>query len=101
MASLQELGASLAPSEYANAQRLTFRCPTCRQRVIAIDIWDGKPSVLECEAGKTIKLWHAEQGPYRDWDTLSITPSIDDKHGKQADSGCDGWHGHVTNGVAA
>lgn len=101
MPALQELGASLSSSTYAGAQRLTFRCPTCRQRVIAVDIWNGKPSVLEYEPGKAVKLWHAEQGPHQDWGTLTISPSIDDKHGKTSDSGCEGWHGHVVNGVAA
>lgn len=98
---LEELGARLGPSEYSGAQRLSFKCPTCRQRVISIDIWAGKPSNLEYEAGKKIRLWHAEQGPQRDWATLTITPSIDSPHGKPADSGCTGWHGFVTSGKVA
>lgn len=100
MPSLEELGASLSPAEYSGAQRLTFRCPLCRQRLIILNIWSGKATDLQYESGKTIRLHHAEQGPLKDWATLTITPSIDDQHGKSSNSGCPGWHGHVTNGVA-
>lgn len=97
---IEQLGAHFTPSEYSGAQRLSFRCPTCRQRTICVDIWEGRATVLEYEPGKRLKLWHAEQGPQRDLASLSITPSIDDQHGKPADTGCTGWHGFVTNGEA-
>lgn len=95
---LEQLGPRLERAEWSGAQRLSFYCPNCQQRRITVDIWEGKHGVLEYEPGKRIKLWHATQGPHRDWATLSITPSIDDQHGKPADSGCTGWHGFVTNG---
>lgn len=97
---LRELSPQLSPSEYPGAQRLTFRCPLCLQRPIVVNIWDGPSKRLEYEPGKFINLHHAEQGPQKDWNTLTITPSIDDSHGKPADDGCMGWHGFVTKGHA-
>lgn len=99
MATLEELGAQFIGCEYEGAQRLTFRCPLCRQRPIVVNIWSGPASELQYEPGKRIRLHHADQGPNKDWATLSIQPSIDDQHGKPADNGCTGWHGFVRNGV--
>lgn len=68
--------------------------------MVSVDIWEGNAGDLEISPGKVEKLWHAEQGPYRDWATLSITPSIDTTHNSPAANGCTGWHGFVTNGEA-
>lgn len=95
---LEELKPLLGQSAYSGAQSLLFLCPLCRQRMVSIDIWAGKDGPLEYEAGKVIKLWHAEQGPNKDWATLSITPSIDAQHNTPSASGCTGWHGFITNG---
>lgn len=100
MAKLEELNPLLDKSAYDGAQSLSFLCPLCRQRVVSIDIWAGKDGPLEYQPGKVIKLWHAEQGPNRDWATLSVTPSIDAIHHRPAANWCKGWHGHIRNGEA-
>lgn len=100
MPMLEELGAHFIPCDYSGAQMLVFRCPKCRQRPITVNIWNAKATELQYAPGKTIRLHQATQGPGKSWSTLSITPSIDDHHGKPSDSGCTGWHGFVTNGVA-
>lgn len=98
MVKLEDLNPLLDKSAYDGAQSLSFLCPLCRQRMVSVDIWSGPSTVLEYAPGKTIKLWHAEQGPNKDWATLSITPSVDAVHHRASESGCVGWHGFVTNG---
>lgn len=59
-------------------QNLYFLCPACRTREVGIDIWSGNAGSVVLRAGqRPVKLWHAEQGPYRDWATLTVSPSID------------------------
>lgn len=86
-------------------QEVDFLCPKCQKHQIMIAIWGGAAGDHEVKmngmpAGQELKgmkrLWHAEQGPERGWDTLTITPSID-RTGMDA---CGGWHGFVTNGEA-
>ena len=96
---LRSLDAHFIDCEYERGQRLVFRCPNCEQRMIVVNIWSGKATTLEYEPGKTINLHHAEQGPNKDWETLTIEPSINDTHGKPSDHGCTGWHGFVRNGI--
>lgn len=98
MTKLEDLNPTLGPSAFHGAQSLSFLCPLCRQRMVSIDIWNGKEGLLQYAPDKTIKLWHGTQGPERDWGTLSITPSIDAVHHKPAANGCTGWHGFITNG---
>ena len=86
-------------------QNLKFLCPACGKHEIGIEIWHGPHGIhdvgLKDADGKPtpIKLWHGEQGPYRDWDTLSITPSISMPPIPKHD--CPGWHGFITNGEVA
>lgn len=87
------------PSE-EGSQFLVFLCPICRKHEIGVDIWAGKAGVVDLGARpdgtrNIKKLWHAEQGPHRDWETLSITPSIDRS---PCGDPCGGWHGFITNG---
>lgn len=78
-------------------QTLDFRCPLCRRGAVTVDIWSGKHGDVVLAAGEPPhRLWHAEQGPHRDWDTLSISPSIDATN--QPHRECPGWHGFITNG---
>jgi hypothetical protein len=76
-------------------QNLYFQCPGCRGREVGVDIWAGSAGmVILKDNSRPVKLWHAEQGPHRDWDTLTVSPSINiAPHGE-----CLGWHGHITNG---
>lgn len=97
---LSELSPTLSESKLPNAQQLNFLCPACRKRRILVDIWHGEHGDVQGPNG-VVRVWHAEQGPNRDWDTLSITPSIDHKHGNVTDERpCVGWHGFITNGIA-
>lgn len=79
-------------------QFLAFRCPRCRHHEISIEIWSRPHGEIERElSGEKykVRVWRAEQGPYRDWDTLSLSPSINrDGLGDK----CGGWHGHITDG---
>jgi len=82
---------------------LAFLCPKCRKHEIAIDIWGGGAAVVQLgtrEDGKPIikRVWHAEQGPHYDLATLTVTPSI---ARETCGDPCGGWHGYITNGVAA
>lgn len=85
---------------YRVYQSLKFLCPRCRKHEIMIDIWGlasrDRVEVSAVEGESAIKrLWHAEQGPCSDWNSFTITPSINrtglgDK--------CGGWHGFITAG---
>lgn len=83
-------------------QSLYFLCPICQRHEIGIEIWHGPSGFhdvgLKDANGAPVltKLWHGEQGPARDWDTLTITPSI--SAGGSERSKCAGWHGTITNG---
>lgn len=102
MAKLEELNPRLTTSAALDGvQELTFLCPSCRQRMVSVNIWAGKAGPVKYSDGQHVKLWHAEQGQDRDWASLSITPSIDAQHRKPAANGCTGWHGFVTKGEAA
>lgn len=72
-------------------QSLYFLCPACRKHEVGVEIWNGPSGVFE-----GVKLWHGEQGPDRDFDTLSITPSI--ACGPSEKHECAGWHGFITDG---
>lgn len=102
---LRDLSPRLTPPG-GTYQELTFRCPKCQQHEIGFAIWpgpagdvrvpiNGLPADWPGEREGVKRLWHAEQGPDMDWDSLSITPSID-----QSPCGdpCGGWHGFITKG---
>lgn len=81
-------------------QTLTFSCPLCRKGGLQVHVWKGKAGDVQIADG-TVRLWHAEQGPHRDWATLSITPSIDGTNAPHKDfhgNVCPGWHGYITDG---
>lgn len=84
-------------------QRLEFLCPICRNTPIGIEIWSGDATTLKLAEGTLQKIWHAEQGPHKDWASLTIKPSIDAVHGFSGTPprDCNGWHGYITNGVCA
>lgn len=99
---LSDLAPKLSESPLgAVAQRLDFLCPLCRKRRISVDIWHA-PAGEAPVGDHTIRVWHATQGPLRDWDTLTLTPSINHEHGLVTpERPCPGWHGFITNGEAA
>ena len=95
---LDELDPLIGESRYGYAQTLNFLCPNCRKRRIAIDIWNGPSTEVKVGENK-VRLWHAEQGPLRDWRTLTVSPSVDHHHGNPTpERPCIGWHGFITNG---
>lgn len=83
-------------------QCFTFLCPTCRSLRMRTAIWSGPCSDVHWtdEHGNKCmeRVWQAAQGPHRDWDTLSLSPSIDAPAHKRGDGHCPGWHGFITNG---
>jgi len=85
------------PDEWGT-QFLAFRCPKCLEHEISIYIWSG-PAIEQKrqypEVTLTQRVWHAEQGPHRDWDTLTVTPSV---NREGCGDKCGGWHGFITNG---
>jgi hypothetical protein len=94
---LSDLGPRLK-GKGGHYQNLYFQCPHCRGREVGIDIWHGPAGLVVVKAGACpVRLWHAEQGPHRDWGTLTVSPSIKiSSHGD-----CPGWHGHIVNGEVA
>src|SRR5690349_11429175 len=98
---LCDLGPRLSPPGGAY-QSLVFTCPRCGAHEIEVNIWNGPHGdhivpVVGLKNTKAVRrLWHAEQGPYNDWDSLTITPSID----RTGVDKCGGWHGVITNGEA-
>ena len=83
-------------------QRFTFLCPTCRQLRLQHAIWSkphGEVTWTDAQGNKCFeRVWSATQGPHRDWDTLSLTPSLDTPAHKRGDGQCPGWHGHIIDG---
>jgi hypothetical protein len=86
-------------------QRFTFLCPSCRKLRVRHAIWSGPcgdvrwkdASGLDCHE----RVWSATQGPHKDWDSLSLSPSLDMPAHKISSGGeCPGWHGHIINGEA-
>lgn len=81
-------------------QELAFRCPRCQKHEIMIAIWPGPACDYPVRYGEnegSIRLWQADQGATRDWDSLSITPSIDRS---PCGDPCGGWHGFIVKGEA-
>ncbi len=105
-ATLRELHARIDLPTKDGDQFLCFLCPKCRQHEISVYI-HAKPHgefTREFPAEKLgdppiqiiRRIWQAKQGPDRDWETLTITPSI----GREGSNDpCGGWHGTVTDGV--
>ncbi|WP_192246151.1 hypothetical protein [Mesorhizobium silamurunense] len=83
-------------------QYFTFLCPTCRKLRIRHAIWSHPPGEVRWkDAGgndRFERVWQATQGPLLDWDTLSLSPSLNTPPHKRAGEQCHGWHGHIING---
>jgi hypothetical protein len=90
-----------APNE-RGYQCFTFLCPTCRHLRLRHAIWSGPAGDVKWTAPdgteRVERVWQATQGPYRDWDTLSLTPSLNTPPHKRGDGECPGWHGFIQNG---
>lgn len=88
------------PNEHG-FQNFSFLCPNCRKVREVIAIWSlpNKLVTWQDRDGNACqqRVWSATQGPYKDWDSLSVTPSINT--GPHERHGCPGWHGFITNGV--
>lgn len=83
-------------------QRFSFLCPTCRKLRLQHAIWSkphGDVKWTDASGNPCFeRVWQATQGPHRDWDTLSLTPSLDTPAHRRGDGQCPGWHGFITNG---
>lgn len=83
-------------------QCFSFLCPTCRKLRLRHAIWSKPHGDLEWtnERGNksSERVWQATQGPHRDWDTLSLSPSLNTPPHKRGDGQCPGWHGHIIDG---
>lgn len=79
-------------------QRFSFLCPSCRMLRETIAIWHRRHAELKLPEGGSIRVWEATQGPHRDWDTLSLMPSVDLGAHKRGEGTCPGWHGFITDG---
>ena len=83
-------------------QCFTFLCPTCRKLRQRVAIWSRPHGEVRWIGSAGIecmeRVWNATQGPYRDWDTLSLSPSLDMPAHKRGDGQCPGWHGYITAG---
>lgn len=83
-------------------QCFTFLCPACRKLRLRQAIWPkphGEVRWKDNDGNDCLeRVWHATQGPDRDWDTLSLSPSIDTAPHKRGTGTCPGWHGFITNG---
>lgn len=92
----------LVPNE-RGFQRLTFLCPTCKKLRLNHAIWsrpEGEVKWTDADGNKCAeRVWQATQGPLLDWDTISLTPSMNTPPHKHGTGGeCPGWHGFITNG---
>jgi hypothetical protein len=76
-------------------QVLILLCPKCQKHEFSVNIWSGNAGEV-LSGDQKVRFWHAEQGPLRDWATLSLSPSLD-REG--LGDKCGGWHGTITNGV--
>ena len=97
MPALTQLNAAYSESPVEGAERLTFACPNCRKRLIIIDVWES--AYTDAWTKDSSRRLRVHQRDHRDLASITIQPSIDDKHGKSY-NGCEGWHGHIKYGVA-
>lgn len=83
-------------------QNFTFLCPTCRKLRLRFAIWSrpcGEVRWTNASGTESLdRVWSATQGPHRDWDTLSLSPSLNTAAHKRGEGECPGWHGHIING---
>ena len=83
-------------------QCFTYLCPTCRKLRARTAIWSrpyGDVRWTDADGHDCFeRVWHATQGPLRDWGTLSLSPSINMLPHKLGDGQCPGWHSHITEG---
>lgn len=80
------------PNEHG-FQRFSFLCPSCRKLRETLAIWSRRFADVNAD-GEMVRVWEATQGPGQDWDTLSLTPSVN-LHPHRT---CPGWHGYITDG---
>jgi len=85
-------------------QCLTFLCPACRRLRVQVAIWarpHGEVRWTDADGNACFeRVWNAMQGPHRDWDTLSLSPSLDMAAHKLSGGrdDCPGWHGFIADG---
>lgn len=97
--SLTELRARPLTATTGQWHEIAFLCPRCQSHEIAVAFWSGAPGNVQVghtEEGAPIiqRMWHQEGD---DFDTLSLTPSI---NREGLGDKCGGWHGFITNGEA-